>query len=162
MKLTEETGNVAEFMNASDQPVRIKPTTDVPRKEIALRLKLALEELTELADATGLGESFRKIAVYILAGDLVEGKAKDFPQGEANPVEILDALADIQYINRGTAHTFGLGEALYPAEIEVHTSNMTKVEPDGKVRKNEAGKVVKGPNYREPNLQVIVDKYLNK
>lgn len=35
---------------------------------------------------------------------------------------------------------------------EVHRSNMTKFGPDGKPVINEAGRVVKGPNYEPPDL----------
>lgn len=162
MILREETANVAEFMDAFEQPIREKPTADVPKKEIALRLKLAFEELTELADATGLGESFRKVVALLAVTDLSNVKIQDFPTEYIKLKDVLDALADIQYINRGTAHTFGLGESLYDGELEAHSSNMTKLDANGKVVKREDGKVIKGENFREPDFQKIIDKYSNK
>ena len=39
---------------------------------------------------------------------------------------------------------------------EVQNSNMSKLDKDGKPIYNEAGKVMKGPNYFKPNLSKFV------
>lgn len=36
---------------------------------------------------------------------------------------------------------------------EIHRSNMTKLEPDGKVRRREDGKILKPETYERPNLK---------
>ena len=41
----------------------------------------------------------------------------------------------------------------------VHESNMSKLGEDGKPIKSEDGKVLKGPNYKEPNLEKLMEKY---
>lgn len=43
---------------------------------------------------------------------------------------------------------------------EVHRSNMTKFGADGKPVVNEAGRVVKGPNYEPPRLLDVMQGYL--
>lgn len=43
---------------------------------------------------------------------------------------------------------------------EVHRSNMTKFGDDGKPVLNEAGRVVKGPNYEPPQLLEVIRSFL--
>lgn len=48
------------------------------------------------------------------------------------------------------------GWDLVEAFNRVHKSNMSKLGDDGKPVRNVAGKVVKGPNYKKPNLKDLV------
>lgn len=154
-----ETKNVEDFMLATDQPVRVIPTNHVPADEAKLRLNLALEELSELAEAVGLGDSFIHMLIEKAHNMSVIDKVRDFPSGDIELHKVLDALADIQYINRGTAHTYGLGNALYDGEVEAHSSNMTKVGEDGKVKRREDGKILKGEGFRQPDFQKVINKH---
>lgn len=68
---------------------------------------------------------------------------------------MMKELADVQYILSGMIVTFGL-----PADRvfdRVHQSNMSKLGDDGKPVRREDGKVMKGPNYRPPVLDDLVD-----
>ncbi len=76
-------------------------------------------------------------------------------------VEILDALTDLQYVLDGTYIAFGLDDLKEPAFKEVHASNMSKLGADGKPVYREDGKVLKGPNYRPPNLYQFFVQYEN-
>jgi predicted HAD superfamily Cof-like phosphohydrolase len=69
-------------------------------------------------------------------------------------LEIADALTDILYVVYGAGHAFGLD--LDHCFHEVHSSNMTKLGADGRPLYREDGKVMKGPNYREPDLTKFV------
>ena len=69
-------------------------------------------------------------------------------------LEIADALTDILYVVYGAGHAFGLD--LDDCFHEVHSSNMTKLGSDGRPLYREDGKVMKGPNYREPDLTKFV------
>lgn len=70
-------------------------------------------------------------------------------------VEVGDALADILYVAYGAAISFGIDvDALLE---EVHSSNMSKLD-NGKVRRREDGKVLKGPQFREPNIADVLDR----
>ena len=64
--------------------------------------------------------------------------------------EAIDALTDILYVTYGAGHAFGVN--LDECFDEVQRSNMSKLGEDGKPIYNEAGKVMKGPNYFKPDL----------
>ena len=64
--------------------------------------------------------------------------------------EVVDALTDILYVTYGAGHAFGVN--LDKCFDEVQKSNMSKLGEDGKPIYNEAGKVMKGPNYFKPDL----------
>jgi|TARA_R110001592_G_scaffold348018_1_gene641897 predicted HAD superfamily Cof-like phosphohydrolase len=67
-----------------------------------------------------------------------------------NLVEIADALTDILYVVYGAGHAYGID--LDKCFDEVHASNMSKLNEEGKPIYREDGKVLKGSNYFEPNL----------
>tara|TARA_B100001013_G_scaffold76449_1_gene40885 strand:- start:148 stop:516 length:369 start_codon:yes stop_codon:yes gene_type:complete len=71
-----------------------------------------------------------------------------------NLKEIADALTDILYVTYGAGHAFGIN--LDKCFTEVQSSNMSKLGNDGKPIYNENGKVMKGPNYFEPNLSKFI------
>ena len=98
-------------------------------KTRALRYELIREELEELQEAFS---------------------AKDI-------IEVADALADLLYVVYGAGHAFGID--LNACFLEVHESNMSKLGEDGKPIKRFDGKVVKGPNFFEPNLREILGQY---
>jgi len=69
-------------------------------------------------------------------------------------LEVADALTDILYVTYGAGHAFGIN--LDDCFNEVQNSNMSKLGTDGKPIYNEAGKVMKGPNYYKPDLSKFV------
>lgn len=117
---------VLEFHQAFNLPVAYEPTVDVPPELVKLRADLLAEELSELNDA-------------IERRDL---------QG------IADALADAAYVLFGTALTFGID--LDVALAEVHRANMSKLGADGRPVLRGDGKVLKGPGYRPPNMELAL------
>ena len=74
---------------------------------------------------------------------------------QKNLKEVADALTDILYVTYGAGHAFGID--LDKCFNEVQQSNMSKLGEDGKPIYNEHGKVMKGPNYFQPNLQKFVE-----
>ena len=69
-------------------------------------------------------------------------------------VEVADALTDLLYVIYGAGHAFGIDlDACY---TEVHLSNMSKLGPEGKPMKREDGKVMKGPDFFEPDLESVL------
>ena len=64
--------------------------------------------------------------------------------------DVADALTDILYVTYGAGHAFGID--LDKCFTEVQNSNMSKLGKDGKPIYNEQGKVMKGPNFFEPDL----------
>ena len=72
-----------------------------------------------------------------------------------NLKEIADALTDILYVTYGDGYAYGIN--LDKCFKEVQRANMSKLGKDGKPIYNEKGKVMKGPNYLEPNLKQFVE-----
>ena len=72
-----------------------------------------------------------------------------------NLKEIADALTDILYVTYGAGYAYGIN--LDKCFKEVQRANMSKLGKDGKPIYNEKGKVMKGPNYLEPNLKQFVE-----
>ena len=68
--------------------------------------------------------------------------------------EVADALTDILYVTYGAGHAFGIN--LDKCFEEVQNSNMSKLDENGKPIYNDAGKVMKGPNYFKPDLSKFV------
>ena len=69
--------------------------------------------------------------------------------------EVADALTDILYVTYGAGYAYGIN--LDKCFKEVQRANMSKLGKDGKPIYNEKGKVMKGPNYSEPNLKQFVE-----
>jgi len=72
-----------------------------------------------------------------------------------NLVEIADALTDILYVTYGAGFAYGID--LDKCFKEVQRANMSKLGDDGKPIFNDKGKVMKGPNYSQPNLKQFVE-----
>lgn len=83
--------------------------------------------------------------------EVIEELYPTFDQGnEIDKKKLTKELADLMYVTIGTAVTFGL--PLKEVFEEVHRSNMSKLGEDGKPVLREDGKILKGPNYKEPDL----------
>ena len=89
--------------------------------------------------------------------DLIKEELEELTEAmqDKNLLEVADALTDILYVTYGAGHAFGID--LDKCFEEVQSSNMSKLGDDGKPIYNEAGKVMKGPNYFKPDLS----KFLN-
>ena len=70
-------------------------------------------------------------------------------------LEVADALTDILYVTYGAGHAFGID--LDKCFQEVQSSNMSKLDENGKPIYNEDGKVMKGPRYFKPDLKKIIN-----
>lgn len=93
-------------------------------EERKLRLKLALEELSELAEAFGLTNYFTTL-IYLEKRRIEE----KFPHPDSeiyNQKEVLDALIDIEVINNGTIITCGFQDIFDENYEIVDTNNKTK------------------------------------
>ena len=107
----------------------------------------------EVKDKAGFSDAkTNKLRIELIKEELEElTKAMQ----DENLLEVADALTDILYVTYGAGHAFGID--LDKCFEEVQNSNMSKLGEDGKPIYNEAGKVMKGPNYFKPDLS----KYLN-
>lgn len=69
-------------------------------------------------------------------------------------VHFAKELADLQYAVLRAAYIYGMD--LEPIFKAVHESNMSKLGADGKPIIRKDGKILKGPNYKEPDLEPIL------
>lgn len=128
---------VKEFHDAFGLDVRAEPTV----KLLKLRRTLITEEVRELtADID--------TAIACLE------KGVDVPR--ATYVNMLKEMADVQVVLSGTAVALKPLERLQEAFRRVHESNMSKLDAQGRPILREDGKVLKGPNYFEPDLSDLI------
>tara|TARA_B110000967_G_C18700420_1_gene467526 strand:+ start:45 stop:419 length:375 start_codon:yes stop_codon:yes gene_type:complete len=102
--------------------------------------------------------SFSTDKINKLRYDLIKEELDELKVAMVNNdlLEVADALTDILYVTYGAGHAFGID--LDKCFEEVQSSNMSKLDENGKPIYNESGKVMKGPNYFKPNLSKYLDK----
>ena len=100
--------------------------------------------------------SFSTDKINKLRIDLIKDELEELTKAmnEKDLLEVADALTDILYVTYGAGHAFGID--LDKCFEEVQNSNMSKLDEDGKPIYNDAGKVMKGPNYFKPDLSKFV------
>lgn len=127
---------VREFHRAFGQPAPSSPT--VPSEEIIrLRLRLIKEETKEVEK------------------DLIALKNARTVDAQYDAMRrLLKELADLRYVTEGCAVSLGLD--IEGAYREVHRSNMSKLDSNGRPIKDAGGKVLKGPNYSEADMTKFV------
>ncbi len=128
---------VKDFQQTFDQVVNRKPTL-VDLELANLRFELMKEENEEYMQA-------------VIDKDVVE---------------VADALGDQLYILIGTILSHGMQEVIVDVFNEIHRSNMSKLDENGKPIINgqngvlditrELGKVLKSPRYSKPNFDKIL------
>jgi predicted HAD superfamily Cof-like phosphohydrolase len=129
-ELGEVLSRVLDFHEAFDLPREPLPTVHVGDTLAQLRVRLLREEVEEFADAT---------------------ERRDL-------VAIADALADVVYVAYGSAITYGID--LDSVVREVHRSNMSKLDSNGRPLLREDGKVLKSERYRPPAVADVIDEQL--
>jgi predicted HAD superfamily Cof-like phosphohydrolase len=128
---------IKEFHKAFGQGIHKAPTVEV----LKLRRTLINEEAKELFVEIDKAISFLE-------------------KGKVVPKEVytnmLKELADLQVVLSGTSVAFKPLKKLDEAFKLVHASNMSKLDKDGRPILREDGKVLKGPNYFEPDLTTLI------
>jgi len=128
--LLSKINHVGEFHDIFLIGNRHVPTGEIPPAEAELRFNLLKEENEEYLEACR-------------RGDLVE---------------IADALGDILYIAFGTILRHGLQHKIEEVFDEIHRSNMSKLDKDGKPIFREDGKVLKSELYFRPDIKKVLDE----
>ena len=117
---------VGEFDKAFGIPEQSEPSHSIPDDDRLLYYKLSREENEEYLDA-------------VISRDL---------KGVA------DALGDELYVIIGKFRKHGISAEQAEKIIdEIHLSNMSKLGREGRPLYREDGKVLKGENYFEPNIE---------
>ncbi len=126
--MKEFLNKVRDFQVASDQLVNNKPT-NCNYRETELRHDLMLEENEEYFEATDA----------------------------SSLIGTLDAVVDMAYILFGTINMHGLQDLFEEAFNLVHENNLSKIV-DGKVIRNEFGKILKPKNFVPVDLKQLFNK----
>ena len=121
--------SVKMFHEAFGVKISNKPTLELSKDILKLRHSLMQEENNE----------------YLKAVE------------EKNLIEVADALGDMLYILCGTILTHGFQNLIEDIFDEIQSSNMSKLGDDGKPIYRNDGKVLKGPNYKKPNIKKIIN-----
>ena len=132
-----------------------------PSWDPALWLKLVNEETQECLDAIRNNDrenALKEAAdlVYVTAGfQKVFGDGDNYSHEFATEVKYV--LNDAFLSGDALMKHFGFtGEQTTEAFIRVHASNMTKLDMNGIPIRREDGKILKGPNYIEPDLSDLI------
>ncbi len=101
--------------------------------------------------------SFSTDKINKLRIDLIKEELDELNEAMKNKdlLEVADALTDILYVTYGAGHAFGID--LDKCFNEVQSSNMSKLDSNGKPIYNADGKVMKGPNYFKPDLSKFIN-----
>ena len=95
---------------------------------------------------------------YELRHRLLEEENNEYLEacGADDLVGIADALGDQLYIIYGTILKHGLQDRIEEVFTEIHRSNMSKLDENGKPILREDGKILKGPGYFKPDIKKIL------
>jgi predicted HAD superfamily Cof-like phosphohydrolase len=129
-KLIHKIASVEEFHEVFMIGNRYEPTGTVSEEEYTLRYNLLKEENEEYLEACQRGDI----------------------------VEIADALGDLLYITFGTILRHGLQHKIEEVFDEIHRSNMSKLDENGKPIFREDGKVMKSARYFKPDIRQILER----
>jgi len=128
--MKEQLAQVQQFHEAFGVHIENEPAARISEKLSAMRAALMEEEL-------------REYRVACQRGDIVE---------------IADALTDMLYVVFGTIITHGLQDIAVELFDEVHRSNMSKLDENGRPIHRVDGKVLKSSRYSPPDLGSIVSR----
>tara|TARA_A100001011_G_C14255355_1_gene819799 strand:+ start:1295 stop:1771 length:477 start_codon:yes stop_codon:yes gene_type:complete len=130
--------------------MKLKPHSDVSNFELVGDFMEAFGQTVQV-DPTWPDFSTRELRLELISEEFSElAQAID----DRDMIQIADALTDLLYVVYGAGHAFGID--LDECFQEVHSSNMSKLGPNGKPIHREDGKVMKGPGYFEPDLEGIL------
>lgn len=129
-------------------------------------MKRQLEQVKSFQQAAGQGTSETPILLshhtWGLRYELGKEELTEYAVACKNEdlVGIADALADQLYILLGTINAHGMTDLIEHIFDEVHSSNASKIGPDGQVIKRADGKILKPEGYFPPNIRKFVEKYI--
>lgn len=152
---------VREFHEKFDHPVREEGMSlaSMSPERILLRYGLVMEEFTELTEALFGREAAHELEKAY--SNMHDDHYIDEPENWAlDDVEVADALGDMDYVINGFAHE--AGDPHDKVVEEIHSSNMSKMGPDGKPILRADGKILKGPDYFRPDIARVLQETTNE
>ena len=133
--MSDREQKIIDFNKIAKHPINVKLNLE----DLRLSLRLIKEEFIELQE---------------IALDISSNFTNQKEITTDQKINLLKELGDLQYVVSRMAVVFGIN--LQEVFDRIHKSNMTKVEK-GVTRDSTTGKILKGPNYKEPNLKDLVD-----
>lgn len=130
-ELKDNIDKVREFHEVFGIAFEHHPKAVLSEKDFMLRYNLMKEENEEYLEACK-------------AGDLTE---------------IADALGDMMYILFGTIVRHGLQHKIEEVFTEIHRSNMSKLDENGKPIYREDGKILKSNLYFKPQIKDVLERW---
>ena len=130
MELSENIGKVKEFHDVFGLEYNEEPNGNISKRIYELRHRLMQEENDEYLEACE-------------KGDLTQ---------------IADALGDKMYILFGSIIAHGLQHKIEEIFHEIHRSNMSKLDEEGKPIYREDGKIMKSKMYFLPDIKSVLEK----
>lgn len=112
------------------------------------RIRSLLDMQVDLIEEEA-GEFFDAIEI------LKAGTPQIQPTDDDRRTQVLKELSDLVFVCYQFAACFGLD--LDEALARIYESNMTKLDESGNPIYREDGKVLKGPNYKKPDLTSLVE-----
>lgn len=128
---------VKEFMRAMGSKTPRNPALRPDTGVVRLQMRLINEEHEEVREALT---------------NLIHARTPEDAQDAY--AEVLKELADLRYVVDHCAGALGL--PIKEAFLAVHASNMSKLDDQGRPIIDSGGKVLKGPNYRPPNMKSLL------
>lgn len=119
----------------------------------------AVEEFhNSFNEANGTEPKLVDIDTYDLRYRLMREENEEYLEAckENDMVEVADALGDQLYILCGTILKHGMQHIIEDVFKEIHRSNMSKLDENGKPIFRIDGKIMKSVLYEKPNLVPIV------
>lgn len=112
-----------------------------------------MAQVLEFNNAFKVGQDKADVYIKLLEEEFEEWVEEAYATKKA-PDKELKELCDLLYVILGYA--LQKDWDILSAFNRVHKSNLTKLDCDGRPIFNDLGKIVKGPNYKEPNLKDLV------
>ena len=97
---------------------------------------------------------------YTLRYNLIKEENEEYLEACKNGdiIEIADALGDQLYILFGTILKHGLQHKIEEVYDEIHRSNMSKLDEEGRPIYREDGKILKSNQYFKPNIKSVLEQ----
>lgn len=133
-------------------------------KNNSLSIQEAIDMVREFHDAFGIENATEitaepKKTEFELRHRLMKEENDEYLDAAKNEdmTEIADAVGDMLYILCGTILKHGLEDKIAPLFEEIHRSNMSKLDENGKPIYREDGKVMKSERYFKPDIEKILE-----
>tara|TARA_R110001632_G_scaffold94050_1_gene199737 strand:- start:93 stop:566 length:474 start_codon:yes stop_codon:yes gene_type:complete len=149
---------VKEFTEKSLNKKLPEKPQKMTRGEVHFVTRMILEELQELLLTVANPEEDLRETLIDICHQTRAPNPKEFNNDVDVISEQVDAFVDIDYYGMNACAKSGMdADEVYNL---VHDANMAKRFEDGEFHKNEHGKIIKPPNWQEPNVKEVVRKWL--